>query len=146
MKNIFKRSPDVIIPRPNNSIYLERWHLIPRNKILNVYLHCFHNSDPSDPHDHPWPSLSLTLKGTAKEHVFHPINQGFRVREYTLKPLSIRFRKSTTIHRILVSAAPKNRYWTLFLTGPNLRGWGFWRGTQFVPFEVYLEKYWRNVP
>lgn len=44
--------------------YLTRWHLIPRNRFFNVYLHFFvHGDDDRALHDHAWNSWSLILDG-----------------------------------------------------------------------------------
>jgi hypothetical protein len=49
--------------------YLTRWHLIPRNRWLNLYLHKFvHGDDERALHDHPWASASLILEGRYIEH------------------------------------------------------------------------------
>lgn len=49
--------------------YLTRWHLIPRNRWFNLYLHKFvHGDDERALHDHPWPSASLILEGRYIEH------------------------------------------------------------------------------
>lgn len=49
--------------------YLTRWHVLPRNKWLNVYLHRFvHGDDDRALHDHPWHSASLILDGRYIEH------------------------------------------------------------------------------
>ena len=44
--------------------YLTRWHVLPRNKWFNIYLHRFiHGDDDRALHDHPWHSASLILDG-----------------------------------------------------------------------------------
>lgn len=49
--------------------YLVRWHMIPRNRFFNVYLHFFvHGDDDRALHDHPWRSWSLLLDGRYREH------------------------------------------------------------------------------
>ena len=58
IKNILK--PSVVI----GDNYMHRWHLIPRNRFFNIYLHHYIGSDTDrHMHDHPWPSVSVTLKG-----------------------------------------------------------------------------------
>jgi hypothetical protein len=48
---------------------MERWHIIPRNRLFNIYLHHFLKSDYDRAlHDHPWASLSIILKGEYTEH------------------------------------------------------------------------------
>lgn len=49
--------------------YLTRWHIIPRNRWFNLYLHKFvHGDDDRALHDHPWVSASLLLEGRYREH------------------------------------------------------------------------------
>lgn len=49
--------------------YLTRWHIIPRNRWFNLYLHKFvHGDDDRALHDHPWASASLILDGRYIEH------------------------------------------------------------------------------
>ena len=49
--------------------YLWRWHVIPRNRWFNIYLHKFaHGDDDRALHDHPWRSWSLLLDGRYREH------------------------------------------------------------------------------
>lgn len=104
-------NPDVII----GENYLSRWHVIPRNKFFNVYLHKFSGSDDDRAqHDHPWWSLSFLLKGEAKEHYLKKVRLVPR-----FFPI-IRSAKFT--HRLEVVQGP---VWTLFITGPRIRQWGF---------------------
>lgn len=49
--------------------YLTRWHIIPRNRFFNLYLHYFvHGDDDRAKHDHPWRSWSLILDRGYREH------------------------------------------------------------------------------
>lgn len=96
--------------------YLYMWHLIPRNRFFNIYLHKFGKSDDDRAlHDHPWWSVSILLRGGYIEH-FKDCYKARRV-------FSIFGRKATTAHRIeLIGSSP---VWTLFITGPVVREWGF---------------------
>lgn len=110
-----RRLPDVVIGGYETP-YLLRWHLLPRNRFLNVYLHQFRRSDDDRAlHDHPWINASLVLDGVYVEHT-----QG-RVRWRIAGDLACR--RARTAHRI---ALPDGRpVWTLFVTGPRVREWGF---------------------
>ena len=49
--------------------YLSRWHIIPRNRFFNIYLHRFTGSDDDRAlHCHPWASVSIKLRGVLFEH------------------------------------------------------------------------------
>ena len=100
--------------------YLHRWHLIPRNKWCNVYLHRFLKPDPGhDLHDHPWSSVSIVLWGGYREVV--RVGAGHQL--HTARAGCIIYRSARTLHRI-VELAPRG-CWTLFVTGPRKRQWGF---------------------
>lgn len=110
--------------RPTGT-YLERWHVIPRNRWFNIYLHRFLRSDDDRAlHDHPWWSCSLILSGGYFEHLE---GGGRRWRPRG----SILFRGARSAHRVelppIVYSEPPQVYpaWTLFITGPKLREWGF---------------------
>ena len=99
--------------------YLYRWHIIPRNKWFNIYLHKFIGSDDDRAlHDHPWWSLSLRLKGVGKEAYLKNGDVVWRD--------SPRFalRSPTHAHRIALNAA-RTPLWTVFITGRVKREWGF---------------------
>jgi hypothetical protein len=119
LKRIPRRPPDFVIgslERP----YLRRWFVIPRNRFFNVYLHQFLRSDDDRAlHDHPWANLSVLLRGS---YVEHTIEQGGVERHTKLVAGDWRFRWTGRIaHRIEIDAA----CWTLFITGPRYRSWGF---------------------
>lgn len=111
------RPPSFVIGKGELGPYLLRWYLIPRNRFFNVYLHrMLRDDDDRALHDHPWPSLSLSLRGSCIEHM-----AGGRSR--ILQTGDIVGRSSTFAHRL--ELAISGDYWTLFLTGPRIREWGF---------------------
>ena len=117
------RLPDVTIKKENGLTYLNRWFVIPRNRFLNIYLHQFLASDDDRAlHDHPWFSVSFMLKGEIVEHSF----KGLRIIPRFI-PV---FRSAKFAHRLEVVKGP---VWTLFITGPRIRSWGF-----------YCHKGWRH--
>lgn len=106
-----------------------RWHLIPRNRFFNIYLHHFlHDDDDRALHDHPWWSVSFLLKGQLEEMLF---DDEYRVID-SWWPI---FRTAKHAHRLILCSEDA---WTLFITGPKSRAWGFycphgWRHwTKFV--------------
>ena len=113
------REPDVKI----NGDYLHRWYIIPRNRFFNIYLHKFGVSDDDRAlHCHPWYSVSLLLKGEFLEH-------SFKGKKHIPRWLPI-FRTAKFAHRLELIKGP---VWTLFITGPRIRVWGF-----------YCEQGWRD--
>lgn len=112
--------PDFVIGGQQDP-YLLRWFLIPRNPVFNVYVHLFLRSDEDRAlHDHPWANCSILLDGSYTEH---EILQG-GVHQKTVKTAGQwRFRRSGRMaHRIELHNGP---CWTLFITGPRYRNWGF---------------------
>lgn len=136
----FKRPPNLIIGTADNP-YLLRWYLIPKNRFLNIYLHKFMRSDEDRAlHDHPWASCSIILKNGYREHL---PNNVVKIR----RAGNIVFRRASQAHRVELHRIPAPRThksdmvdsfcyamgirskpkpaWTLFITGPKVREWGF---------------------
>lgn len=111
------RAPDFLIGPPD-APYLRRWWVIPRNRRFNVYLHHFLCSDDDRAlHDHPWWNVSIVLRGSYLEHI-----KGHYIRRHRGVG-AIVFRCAAMAHRIeLIGGKPA---WTLFITGPTVREWGF---------------------
>ena len=124
-----RRAPDFIIgghERP----YLRRWFVIPRNPVFNVYLHQFLRSDDDRAlHDHPWVfNASWLLRGA---YVEHTIKAGGICVRTLRKAGGIKLRFGPAPHRIELLAAGDGpthllTCWTLFITGPRVRQWGFY--------------------
>lgn len=129
------REPDFIVGGTDNP-YLMRWWITPwssgssakptlKKKFLDllpgVYLHCFMRSDDDRAlHDHPWANISILLHGQYAEHT---IEAGGIHRRRVLTAGDFRIRLSGKFaHRVeLIDSA----CWTLFITGPRYRDWGF---------------------
>ena len=126
--------------------YMLRWYILPRNPLLNVYLHKFvRDDDDRALHDHPWPSVSVLLKGRYLEQMHGKNLLGepgiIKVMRswqwWSLFGIPIVFRRATHRHRIeLIDGDPA---WTLFVTGPVVRDWGFWCPKGFVPWQKFVE-------
>jgi len=114
-----RRPPDVVIGGSERP-YMLRWHLIPRNRLFNVYLHHFLRSDDDRAlHDHPWWNASFLLQGSYTEHTIAA--GGVHCRKlYNAGDIKLRGAKSA--HRVELT---HGSCWSLFLTGPWLRSWGF---------------------
>lgn len=114
------RLPDVVIGGQHDP-YLQRWYILPRNRFLNVYLHKFLRSDDDRAlHDHPWLNMSILLDGTYTEH--QVAAGGIHLR-FVRKAGDWYLRLSGKLaHRIQLTHGV---CWTLFITGPRYREWGF---------------------
>jgi hypothetical protein len=116
-----RRQPDFVIGATSDP-YLLRWWTIPRNVVFNVYAHCFMRSDDDRAHhDHPWLfNMSIILRGECTEHT---ITAGGALVRTVLRAGDWKFRWGKAPHRIELHDGP---CWTLFITGPRVREWGFY--------------------
>jgi hypothetical protein len=152
------RPPDFTIrgdDRPSEDMekpYLHRWYAIPRNRFFNIYIHEFLRSDHDGAlHDHPWFNLSILVLGAYREHTIAKggINKWKLRRTGTLS--GIKFRSPWSAHRVelLTNAAmglPEMRgvkqetpVYTIFITGPKLRRWGFHCRLGWRDFELFVK-------
>jgi hypothetical protein len=117
---VTNQEPDFVIGDPDDP-YMKRWWVIPRNRLFNIYLHEFlHSDDDRALHDHPWLfNVSILLVGS---YVEHEIEYGGVNKETRYEAGSVRFRGPRFFHRIELREGPT---WTLFITGPVVRQWGF---------------------
>jgi hypothetical protein len=134
-----KRPPDFIIgpgygQRPD---YIRRWWIIPRNPLFNIYVHRIgRNDDDRALHDHPWINVSIVLRGGYVEVT--PKGKFWRGEG------SIVFRRARAAHRLalrpLNDGSGNGRVcWSLFITGPRIRHWGFHCPKGWVPWEVFTD-------
>ena len=110
------RKPDFVIGG-EASPYLRRWHVIPRNRFMNIYLHQFlRDDDDRALHTHPYAwNCSILLRGRYDEH----LPTGVKSR----RAPGFVFRWGEAAHRVVL---PEGRpCWTLFITGPRVREWFF---------------------
>lgn len=131
-----RRDPDSVIGADNpDGAYMKRWWVIPRNRVFNVYLHqVLRDDDDRALHDHPWANLSIILRGG---YIEHTIEAGGIHRRTFRAPGSIKLRLPSSAHRLELPWHPlppassrervseKRTCWSLFVTGPNVRTWGF---------------------
>jgi len=145
------RKPDKIIGSVDDP-YLLRWYIIPRNNYFNIYLHKFLKSDDDRAlHDHPWLfNASILLKGNYAEYTFQSVGYTFlKSRSRFAGRLSgFRFRWGKEPHRIKLIPSGKLKWgkiveqpvWTLFITGPIVRQWGFYCPNGWRVWYKYIEK------
>ena len=101
---------------------------------ISIYLHHFVGPDDArDPHDHPKWFLSIGLWGSYTETRY---NSGIKagVRKFTAP--WIRWFPAEHAHQLSNCNA-----WTLVITGPVKRQWGFWAGPhQWVDKQEYVDQ------
>ncbi|WP_136617040.1 MULTISPECIES: hypothetical protein [Mesorhizobium] len=128
-----RRPPNIVIGGHIDP-YMHRWWLIPRNRFFNIYLHHFLRSDDDRAlHDHPWWNFSVLLRGRYVEHTIAPGGINHRVERCAG---DTKFRRASAAHRIELVDGP---CWTLFLTGPMLRVWGFHCPRGWVPWQQFTK-------
>ncbi len=155
LRKMTKRPADVVIGG-RDAPYLRRWHVIPRNRFFNIYFHHFLRSDDDRAlHDHPWINISWLLSGSYDEWAPAKGHDGHT--RTTRNEGALVFRRPTSLHRIQLRARSvfkkeqgsrlpvhylvEEPVWTLFITGPVVREWGFacpqgWRHWKdFTSFE-----------
>lgn len=143
--------PHQIIPNRFGGAYLQRWYLIPRNPVLNVYLHQFLSSDDDRAlHDHPWWFVSVILKGEYREITEHEdvlrVGGGWRLWEATRL---LAFRPAEWRHRVALirdDGVHESPCWTLIVTGRRVRTWGFWCKRPIDPWAATTGHVDRFVP
>jgi len=122
----FKRE---IISRHDKELYLERL-IIFKCAWFGIMLHKFYASDDDCMHDHPWPFVSIILRGgywewTRGGDVLMSDRDGSSGdRRDWYRPGSILFRGARHLHRIQL-ALDGRPTWSLVFTGPRVRDWGF---------------------
>lgn len=126
--------PDFTVYNDNGAPSMQRWHLI-RTRWLRLYLHKHVGDDRTVLHDHSWHSLSLCLKGGYWEvlprGLMHKRNRWALV-----------YRRPETPHRIVLTIGADGQpkpAWTLFLTGPKVREWGFHFRSGWLPWQQAVE-------
>lgn len=127
------RQPDFVIGG-KDAPYLRRHWLIPRNRFFNVYVHEFLRSDDDRAlHDHPWLfNASWLIDGEYLEHTIRAGGVGVAAQR---KAGDWKFRWGAAPHRVELRVEVEHGHgwsvgfpvscWTVFITGPVVREWGF---------------------
>lgn len=155
------RRADENIYRQDGVLYLRRWHLV-RNRWGNVYIHQMIENDDRTVHDHPWWSLSLVLGGTYRDWRLVPCrgpakrpgdiylpyrpaggSTAWGAAGWLLGrlygPGAVILRRPEYAHRLeLAHGAQRHSVWTLFMTGPKCREWGFYAAKGWMHWKAYL--------
>ena len=109
---------------------MQRWHLMRKPGIRNLYLHKYLGSDDDRAlHDHPWASWSILLWGTVIEVTEDD--------EQHIWPLIPKYRSAEYSHRLILKS---NRALTLFFTGRKTREWGFHCPKGWVHWTEFTDK------
>lgn len=117
-----KRPADFVITR-DDSPYMSRWYLFPKNYYFNVMCNVFHRDDEDRAnHDHPWWNASFIIRGAYLEQQGPYGEFGWELRCQG----AVTVRGAEVAHRIVLLPASRLDPVTLFITGWKTREWGFW--------------------
>lgn len=139
----FFGDPLVLVDENNGREFLKRWRLV-QTPLFSIFLHRMQVPDPGvDLHDHPWSFVSFVLRGGYIERVAD-----------TRRPWEERHRhrgrwsfggiRLDQIHSI--DALDRTPTWTLVVTGPTRRRWGFVAGDDGWQDWEYEYDYARRYP
>ena len=122
------------IHRHEGELYLERLRLV-ACRWFGVYIHWFHASDDDSLHDHPWPFLTIILRGGYWEHTPGPDDT--LIKRWH-RPGSVRVCPARWLHRVEIDPARKPL--TIVIRGPQVRRWGFQTPSGWIPWPEYKEE------
>lgn len=107
--------------------HFRRWRLV--TPWFGIRLHHFVGPDGDrPPHDHPFAFVTLVLWGSYRDVSADGVDR--------LRAGSVRIRPAEHTHRVETDGA-----WTLVLSGPMTRPWGFWVDGRFMPHKIYRARY-----
>lgn len=137
IKDFLKSRVRTIYDRDGKRPYMIRYYLFLKDRKwfpFNFTLHKICLSDEPTLHDHPWPWMSIILKGGYWEWTDNkkPKWKG---------PGRISFSSSKRLHRLQLGKDVWNNNipcWTLFFMGPKRRDWGFKVKDKWINNEEYL--------
>lgn len=136
-----------LIPdRASGQDYMHRYYLFLKDRKkfpFNITLHKIVRSDDPIFHDHPWPYMTIILKGGYWEHtpVFDDTGSKIAEIETWRGPGSIISRKAHEFHWLELdpNVGPAT---TIFIMGPQQREWGFLinnnQGQNWIHYDTYL--------
>ena len=127
-RQIFRTEKDL-----EPKLYLERFYII-KCPLLEVMIHRFYMSDLPVPHDHPWASCNVILKGGYIEHV---VQKNIETAHFR-KPGYFGRRLADAQHWVELPEGLMGEVWTLFVTFRREKSWGFFTEDRYYPFEEYF--------
>ena len=101
---------------------------------FGLYVHWFRTSNDDCLHDHPWPFLTIILRGGYWEVTPGPGRDRATVSRWH-GPGSVRVRPARWLHRIAID--PAHKPVTLVLRGRVGRVWGFETRDGWIPWRGY---------
>jgi hypothetical protein len=137
-KQVGKRSPwgfvrNFQITRPDGTVYLTRNGV--RTPYGGIYIHKMTGPDDRfTPHDHPWPFVSLIVKGGYDEVRIEKMGMS-RLYERSVGRVNVMRRDD----QHYISRIWQNPTWTVVFFGRRRRTWGFWETTDTAGKWIWTE-------
>lgn len=98
--------------------------------------HILRSDEGREPHDHPWPYLTIILKGGYYEHRYEDDGRLRGVKWHG--PGSVLYRPAGSWHMLKLPQG--DTAWTLFVTGRYVGTWGFLTPTGKELYYSYLKR------
>lgn len=121
----------------DGSLYMDRWYILYFPRLFSIRLHHIVRPDMDRwPHDHPWSFLSIILRGGYREETCTPAtfqkdsHNRWVPHDYVHRK-RWNWKNNTDLHRITRFDRPGGS-WTLVITGPEQRDWGFMTGDGWI--------------
>ena len=119
----------------STGVYVRRWVMETRWFSVRLH-HWMHSDDSRAMHDHTWWFITFVIKGSYVD-VIPPVTEWMGVGH--------RIAWRPALHRHTVQVSPGG-CWTLLLTGPKIRPFGFWvNGEKFLRSNRYFRKFGAHV-
>lgn len=110
----------------NGDVYVRRWYMETPWGSIRLH-HWLHSDDDRAMHDHTWAFTTLILRGgytdmspSGREHL-------------VAGQMATRLPRHK--HTVVVDSGG---CWSLLVTGPKIRAWGFWRKGKWVKANKYF--------
>lgn len=125
----------------DGSLYMDRWYILYFARLFSIRLHHICRPDMDRwPHDHPWRFVSIILRGGYYEEICKANqfkNHGKDwIPHHTRRIRRFNHKSSTDLHRIIKFMRPEGS-WTLVVTGPERREWGFMTSDGWISRRVF---------
>lgn len=126
------------LPKPGDTkvevgVYVRRWRLETPAFSIRIH-HWLHSDDSRAYHDHPWPFISFIFRGGYTD-------QGPTHRTIHRAP-SLVYRPARHQHWVEVH---EGGCWSILITGPKVRRWGFWIKEKFTISYRYFYQMGRHI-
>lgn len=113
--------------------YMRRWILLTPWGTVRLHHILKSDADP-EPHDHPWHFWSILLRGSYVEYLYEPTVPANHIDTQIRVPFMPRRVAADTLHRLQLMRP----VWTLVITGPKIRDWGFQTDQGWMPWRQFV--------